>query len=520
MKKALLGGVVVLVIGYGGTTYYFGGEAEKQFKTSIQMVDTALQKQMQDVPGPKFKFLVQNYDKGFFSSTASLKVSVDISQMPQLRKVAMKEFSYQLPLKIENGPFIASIAKPGLAYATSTLQVPDNIAQMAKTQLSPDSKLPELNMSLLINFDNSARFDGSVPAFTLAPNKFPGKFSWKGMDIYYDVSKDMDRINGETTLNGFELDSPFANGSVSKISMVYDMKASEYGGLWTGTGQLTVPAIDISMRGKKFFDLDDLKFDSSANISQGLLALNMSSSMKKATIKNKTYGPLSAKFYAKNIDAQVFSEVQHLLQQVNQSRYLSRKQRNALMDKLDTKVPALVSKGMEVGLSQFNLQLPQGLIKASFSANVPSSSKVASIMDLANVVVAKGQLQMPKSLLENILVTQAKRKIRHQQMMQQLQGSQATNQEPPQDGADVGDGNSTSSNNDAGSQQQTAQPPKMLSQVEIQSLAKEKVDKQLQKLIDNQMISEQADSYMVNLSYDKGHMMVNGKPMTPDMFQQ
>lgn len=513
MKK-VLSGIVILGLAYGGTTYYFGGEAEQQVKHSVKVVDSALKMQSQDAPAPKIELAVKDYDKGFFNSTAKLDFKVDLSSMPKAPPIPIGDLSYSLPLKIEHGPFILSIAKPAMAYATSSATFPEKMQQMAKSQLSSDSTLPELNMSLLINLDSSARFDGEVPEFTLAPKRFPGKFVWKGMNVFYNISKDMAHVDGETVIKGFDLNSPFANAQLSEMKMDYDVHASKYG-LWTGQGSLNIPSINIaSAQGSKLFELSSLGFNSSASIDDDLLALAMQSKLEKMTVKGAEYGPLAFKIEMKNMDAEVFAGMQQTLQELNNAKYLPKERTAQLLKDLDQQLPKLVARGTELSLSDFSFKLPEGLIEGNFNAKVLPDPKVKSALELANFVQASGLLKMPVTLVKSILVKQASNQIKHQQMVQQLQQSTKVSQEPPASMA------TPSSEMEPKADSNKASLPKMLSSAEINTQATDRVSKQLQKLLDNHIIVQQGDSYVVKFSFDKGHVLVNGKAVSPDMLQQ
>ena len=420
MKKGVIGLVAVAALGYGAATYYFGGEAESQINKNVRLLDSAIQQQTSHVAGPKFQFTLKDYQKGFLSSSANLKISLDLSDLPTKAPIPLANLSYDLPLKIEHGPIIMSLIKPGLAYITSTASLPEKMVKMDKAQLSDGSTLPELNMNLLVNFDGSSRFDGKVPPFTIQPKALPGKLSWKGMDMYYDLSPEMNAVNGAAVINGLDLDSPFANGKVDKIDMDYDLKAADYG-LWTGRSSMTVPAISMSSNGQSLFELNKLKFESSANISNGLMSLALNASMAKAMVKAQTFGPMNFIFEASKFDAKTFAGMQGLLQQLNNAKNLPKEQVQALMLELNKQIPALVVKGAEISVKQFEFKLPKGLISANFHAQVPAGNTAKTALELAQLVKANGMVKLPKEMVKTYLVRKARSVIRQKQMMQQKQ---------------------------------------------------------------------------------------------------
>ncbi len=501
MKKALLGGVLVLAGGYVGSTMYFGSEAESQFKQSVTVIDKALQKQIVELPaGPKFQLSLKDYDKGLLSSSAKLNIKVDFDgiQTP----IPMKNLSYDLDLKISHGPFIVALGKPGMAYASSTVELPKKMIDMAKKQLSKDSTLPMMDFSLLINLDQSSRFMAKVPKFTIAPKQIPGKLVWKGMDVFYNMSKDMKSFKGAAVINGLDLDSPFANATVSKMDMTYDLNATQYG-LWVGTGTFSLPTIKVSARGSTIFDLSNLKFDSAADVNNGLLKLSMNTSFASIKAKDQSFGPANLDFELKNLDANSFVKVQQTLQELNNAKLLPKSDSKKLMAQLDKQLPNLLSKGAELSVKNFKFQMPEGLMSGALNVKMSSDIKVTKIVQLADYVHADGQFQVPSVLLENMLVKQASRKIRNQQLLLKLNNRKK--QEAPSEDASVAIDNV---------------PVQLLSKTEINDRAKQQVDKQLNKLLDEKLLIKESNSFVFKFKFDKGHLFVNGKPFDPALFNQ
>jgi uncharacterized protein YdgA (DUF945 family) len=507
MKKGILGLILIVVLGYGGATFYFGGQAQSQLKRNVLVFNDALQKQMQDAPGPKFQVSLVDYSKGFLSSSARLKFTLDMRSLPVPLPGGQAVQSYEMPMEIHHGPFIFSLGKMGLAYATTTARFPEKMAKQAKMFLSESSELPELQMSVFIKIDESFRVDADVPKFQIEPKAgMQGNFIWKGMNAVYNVSSNMVNVDGGAVIEGLSLDSPMAKADVSKIEMNYDVSKAEYD-LWVGTGDMSVPSIDVSFQGMSIFSLADLSFESKAGLDDGLLSMDMRSSMKKAMVRGQNYGPLKFALSIKNLDAKTFASVQKLAQQLNNSRYLPRSQSRELMQKLEQQLPSLVNKGAELDLDKFTFTIPQGEIAADVNAKVAKGVAMKSILELANHVVINAEIKLPKVIVEKALIKRAASYIRHQQMRQQLEN--ANKQE-----AASGDGS-----DDTMAQGQDNMP-KPMSRSEIRDAAKEKVTNQIQRLVDKDLLVQTDSSYIFKFKYDKGLMYLNGAPISKDMLEQ
>lgn len=505
MKKVFIGLVLIIVLGCVGASFFFGGEAENQFKHSVKAFDKALQDKMLQVPSsPQVNLVVKDYDKGIFSSSAKLRVKVDLSAMPMPLPRAMSKISYDLDLKINHGPFILSLMKPGMAYVESSAQLPKNIIDKVKQQLSKDSTLPQLDLSFFLNLDESSMFKTSIPTFTIIPKQFPGKLIWKGMDMTYNMSKDFTHVYGTSVMNGIDFKSPFANADVSQVQMTSDLRASDYG-LWVGTGSFNVPSIRVSARGQNVFDLSKFKLDSSANIKEGLLELSMSSSLASITSKAKSFGPANMVFMVKNLDAKALADVQGVLQQLKDARRLPKDKVEDLTQKLDVQFPKLLARGAELSLSNANFKMPQGLLSASLNIKVPAGIKVTKSMDLVEHVQAKGSLKTPVVLVKKQLFRQAFRQVRYQQRILQRQARKAQSL--------------AALSNDTGVVRST-ESPKRMTRMEMKKLAKQKVENQLNKLLGKQLLIQEDDAYLLKFTFNKGHLFVNEKAFTPDMLEQ
>ena len=508
MKKGLIGVLGIAVLGYAGTSIFFGSEAENQLKKSVKGFDHLLQTQMVNVPAaPKMNLVVKDYSRGLLSSSAKLRIKLDLAGVPIPVPLGKKKMSYDLDIKVNHGPFIFPLSKPGLAFVQSKLAFPENLSRKAKDQLTDDSTLPQLDLSLFIHFDESIRINTTVPAFTLKHKQFPGSFTWKGMTTVYDLSKELDSIKGQGSINGMELKSPFANASIAKMDMNSDMKAADYG-LWVGDGAFNVPSIKVSAQGQTMFDLSKWEMKSSARMTSGLINVGLNMSLEQVMAMGKTYGPANIDFSLKNLDAKTFSEVQALTERIRNSRDLPKEQVRKLTEELNKTLPKMVTRGAELSLKNVRFKMPEGLISAGLNVKVPMGTKANSVVELAEYVKAAGELSVPMVLVDAELVKQAARKIRSEQRTERQRALQS------QMNAGITDA--------SGEKAVTlnSEPPQQMSRAEIKELAEHKVKKQIKKLIDNQLVIQKGANYLFKFTFDKGHLFVNGKPFTPDMLEQ
>lgn len=503
MKKVIFGSVAVVALGYIGTTFYVGGQAEEQVKNTIQLVDKTLQEQMREAMGPSLNVAVVNYNRGLFSSTADLKMSINLGDMLPPKKMPVDKLDYTVKLHINHGPFIFAIGKPGLAYVNSTIELPEKYKKLARMQLASDSTFPKVGLNFLIHFDDTAQFKADIPEFQLLPKAVPGKVIWKGMEATYNVSNQFQTIVGQTFVNGMVLESPMANAELSKVTMAYHLDKSPQG-LWTGNALMQFPSLAVSMMGKSIFELDKLSFKSSAEIKESLLNMSLSASLNKVLVKDKTYGPGDLNFLVDKFDADVFARMQKTLQQIN-SPTLSRKEKNKLLDTIEKDFPLLVNKGAELNLKNLSMQFPEGTLKANASAKVPAGLKVKNNLELADHVDAQAYVKVPSVFVKAALEKQAVRSLKQEQMLQQLSGHTE---------------NRVSDAEEKPAPQPASDNLKTLSQSEIIALAEQKVDDQINKLLEQKVLLAEDNTYVFKFTYNKGHLFINGKPFSPELFKQ
>lgn len=504
MKKGLIGATLFLILGYFGISTFFASKAEEQFKKSVKVFDQALQEKLLQIPvSPRVNLLVKEYSKGLISSSAKLRVNVNLSDMLIPLPISTNKMSYDLDFKIHHGPFVLALGEPGIGYVEASAKLPNKAIEMAKKQLSEDSSFPQLDFSLLLNFDHSSVFKLSIPTFNLVPKQFPGKLVWNGMDMTYRLSNNFDNVQGASVIKGLELTSPFANAKVAKIALLSDLNATEYG-LWVGTGSFDVPEISVSAQGQSVFELSKFKANSSANIHDGLLDTSIHMSLQSVQSLGQSFGPVNVDFLVKNLDAKASVTLQGLLQQFNEVNKLSKDKVEALTQQLDTLFPSALSRGAELSLSNVHFKMPQGVLSGALDIQLPAGLKAKKSMDLVDYVKAKGYLKVPMVLLEEQLTKQASRNINYQQKQLKIKKDQTLA---------ANDNHETDTAPDL-------KAVKLLSRLEINTLAKEKVNKQVKKLTDNQLLIKEGDSYLFKFTFNKGHLFINDKPFSPEMLEQ
>ncbi len=506
MRKGLSVLILVLLIAFAGSYYYYGGVVEREFKQSVDQFNTAMRAQMQG--GPTMTFAIDRYSRGFMSSTADLNISMDMNTGSVSQRAAFKmpRMSYPLKFKISHGPFIFSQMKLGQGYAEARVVVPEKYKGMAKMMLNEESTLPELVISVFMNFNKSDRLSVNIPPFKVVPRGNQGQLDWRGLESVYDVSEDQNKLTGYTLMKGLTVDSPQVQGEMGELKMDYDLNRSSHG-LWVGKATVDFPSLDISAGSQKIFQLEGFNMKSDTNINTGDLNINFVTTLAKIVVKGTDYGPGAVEFAFKKLDAQTFVDLQKRMQSMNRPG-LSPHQKQQMMMTLMPDMLKLFAKGAKFELTRFSVKLPQGTIAANGHVSVPPNTRVDSPVKLAGKLKASVHLKVPSSIVKSMLLKRVERTLRRKQMLKQMNASHSSETPPPDD----------LSSDSASAESQPK--PEVLTPEQLKSLAQKKTTTQLDKLVEHKVIIKEGADYKIDISFDQGQLLVNGKPFSPDLLKQ
>lgn len=524
MKKALLSLVLLVVVAGLGSYYYMGMLAETELNKEISQLNVALAEQA--TQPAKMTVSLANYQRGLFSSTADLefKMKVDMPQGANRPKMRMPRMGYTLKLDIDHGPFIIKSQKLGLAEAHAVVSVPEQARGMAKMMLEDRSTLPELSLSMFLNFGGNGHLSMNLPAFSLFPKTKQGEAEWKGFEAVYHFDKDLKKVNGHAVVKGFDFKNMDNSGHFGEMRMNYDMSYSPFG-FWLGKATLNLASIDVMTAGKNVFTLTDFSMGSGANITSKLLNTDVNSSIKLVKVRDESFGPGDLKISFNGLDASVFKTLQEKVQSLNNPAY-SPTQRQDMMMKLLPLASELLNKGAVFALDNLSLKMPMGQLKANAKLSLKKGVKITKPEDLADNVHAVAHLTIPKVLLKEMLMDKARAAVIREQMQadSKKQASQADS--VASDTSDADTHTSSIEHGDEAKQLADKENAEINTtdtgssdKLDIRQRAEEKVNSQLSKLVTEKVLIEAGDAYKIDVMYEKGQFKVNGKNFLPDQLQ-
>ncbi|MBA2653318.1 MAG: YdgA family protein [Tatlockia sp.] len=516
MKK-FTGLVVFLAALVLGSYYGMGYLTEKKVKEDLKLVNQS----------EGINVEVVNYNRGWFTSEALLNWHLQIPEHEiktpdgQPKIVAAEDYQLNMPLTIYHGPVIIAnkTVKFGLGYAHTDLVLPPKFADQFKNTFTPESTQPKLELSLLVSYLNNSNIDFSVPDFKLvSKNINGGKLDWMGMTSATNVSSDRSKISGNLTVEGLRFVKDKTQTLMSNVTSEYNLHKSPTG-IYLGDASLSFPSLSVTMGDQKLLELSQFDVHSDTNIEEGLFHSQLKSSVEKIIVNNKTYGPGVVAIGIRNLDADVLAKIND---QVNQMQQGNEQQSQQAVLAILPQLPQLLSRGAEFEVSELSFAMPEGKIEGNLLVSLPKD-KAANPFELIQKIQGNGKLKIPTLVLRNILTQSYKQKLSAPQQtqpqniqqgivqqMQQQTGQEATTNQTT---ATIAPTDSTTVN------PAPVDPSTVKPAADVMAQAAEMADKQLASMVQSGVLILQGNDYLIEMNFNQGKLMVNGKPFDPAMLK-
>lgn len=505
IMKKLTGLVVLLAALVLGSYYGMGYLTEKKLKESLALVS-----QSNGVTAS-----VGSYNRGWFKSQAVINWGLHLpehtttSPSGQVQTIPATDLDMQLPVTIYHGPFIFANNEPrfGLGYAETSVDMPEKYIKDFNEAFTDQSTKPKLNLSLFVNYFNTASLDLGVPAFKLFL-KQGGEFDWLGMTSSTEISSNLDSVEGNVTVEGLNVAKDQMKTTMGTVTSEYNLHKSDLG-FYLGDGSFSFPSLVVTNNGVKLFEISQLDTHSDANIDAGLFNTHFKASVEKIIANDKNYGPGNIDIALRNLDAVVLAK---LNDQLNQAQQVSDLERQKIMLSMLPELPKLFSKGPEFEIRELSMVMPQGTIDGNLMISLPKAD-AGNPFELIQKIQGKGKLRIPAEVVKMLLTESIKQKLMAPQqpaqaiqdgIVQQMQQQQAA----PAAGTDT-----------TATPAPTPAPAAPTASADIMQQAANTADQQLQAMVASGVLTQQGTDYLIELNLDKGQLSVNGKPFNPAMIK-
>lgn len=487
MKK-LAGLIIILAVLVLGGYYGMGVLTERTIKKNVEVINQSNGLFAQ----------IEQYDRGWFTSDAKVKWRLHIPERVvsgedgKSQTVAAQDYETVMPIKIYHGPFIYADNKPrfGMGYAKTVFSLPEQYNQQFDEAFSKESTKPQLDMSIFVNYMAQSTLDLSLPSFKLISKDGTGHFDWKGMESSTQMSANMGKVNGNIVIDGMTITKDDTNVNLAKVTSDFNLHKT-HSGLYLGDASFSLPAFDVTVKGKKMFEISSLDASSDSDIKEKLFNTHFNVALKTIIANGQTYGPGEIQIALRNLDADVLADIN---KQASAMQNGTDAERQAAMMALLPELPKLFSKGAEFEISKLSIKIPEGLIEGNLLVSLPKGDN-ANPFELIQKIQGNAKLRMPKVIVkqlvqQSLLQQMAKQPDMQQALIQQMQNAQQ--------------GGPAQANQPAPSQEQ---------------LAAMQTDKQLSAMEQNGLIVAQGSDFVTEVKLEQGKFTVNGKPFDPSMLK-
>ena len=502
MKK-FTGLVVILAALVLGSYYGMGYLTEKKVKESLEVINQSNGLNVQ----------VKEYHRGWFTSMAVLDWHLQIpehaitSANGQPETVPAEEYQLSMPVKVHHGPIIFAHRKVkfGFGYAHSELALPEKVINQFKNTFKAESIQPKLDLSLFVNYLNNTSLELAIPAFNLLAKEGNGQFSWSGLTSDTNVSSNLDKIEGNLSVDGFSLAKDQVKTVMSSIHSEYNLRKNEMG-LYLGDANLSFPSLIITNNEQPIFELNKFHVYSDTNIENGLFSSHFKTSIDKVIANSKIYGPGNLEVEIRNLDATVLAQIN---QQVNQIQQANETQKQQALLALLPELPKLLSKGAEFEIKEMNFVMPQGKVEGNMLISLPKIES-NNPFELIQKIQGNGKFAIPAVVLKEVLVESFRQKLITASQSQPQTLEQGIMQQMQKQ---TGQANQPVANQPVST---TAAAP---NPIQVDQQAQVLADKQIASMLQSGIIIQNENDYILEMKFSQGQLMINNKPFNSEMLK-
>lgn len=475
MKKLVILIVVILlcIAGWAGATYVVGGKVESQYTSLLDEFGQL---------GP-LTMILQSYERGFLSSTARTVLELTIPVPPRPGEQPETEApSETLRLVFESdvkhGPLPAG-SGPGLARIETRLVsvTPDN--ETIDRLLRDFPQLTETISVTDIGFSGTMTDRVRLPALETSIDH--EQIKWGGLSVDSSYSPGDKTIVGSFAMPGLEISGEKGGmtwqGLHGKLDLLEALPL-----LYLGTTDVEIGQMDLNFPndktgGQDLVQMKGFKISSVSGVKDKLVHFNQSMDFTGILLDGELYGPGRCVIDAKHLDGEVLGSFQQQLREL----YRNAKTTNPdelfaqLLPLYTQMLLQLLDKNPEINISRFTFATPKGNIDGRLLVrfDVNREGDTQNPLAMLQALDASAELSMHESL--------AKLLIR-----QNLQ-------------------------NELIAAKQAGQIPDSFSEAELENLAVQQADAQLETLFAQQLVVRDGESIRSKATFRQGELVVNGQ---------
>lgn len=495
MKKwlSLLSVFVVLVIVLLAGYYAMGVGTEITLKRNITLLNRSNGQSNNSVA-----VAIESYQRGWFRSHATLKWTLtvpDPSSEDLLHRTVMtphKVYTFEVPLDIYHGPLMWVDSKLlfGFGYAKTHMGLPAGYEKELDTVYNFKPKKLTYDINILVSFLNKTTIQLKVPNYKLLAKKGNDYFQWLGLETAIEVSGDKQRLQGDLALDGFSWFKNGIQGSLGAVTGEYDIH-KELGCLYIGKAQISLPSLVVSKQDQEILHITNAQLSSKSDIQKGLFNSSISASVSNLAWADNVYSNGALDLSFENFDADVLAAINRKL---NETQRISQSGQSIIWSLLPD-LPALLTKGAQLNMSNFTFTMPDGHVKADATLSLPNEV-MTNPFQLLQKINGMSHLRVSPSVITNWMQTMMRNTVQIKMQKQIL--NQAAIQAQAAAGGIIQD-----------------QPLPSLDNAAIENQVTAKVAEKMHEWTDSGVLVQDGEDYLIVFKLINGKLFINGHPFSP-----
>ena len=482
MKKTLSLGIIGAGVGivlFLGSYYGMGIATERVLKKNIEALSQS----------NGIALELQNYHRGWFQSQAILKWTMKTAQSvtPPLGHhtvmLPRKEYLFDIPLNIYHGPAIVTGSKFrfGLGYAKAQIALPNAFVQeLSAEYVVPTNKLLA-TMEVMVSYLNKINTKFLVPNYALHAKNGVDYLQWQKLKSNITVALNKQQVQGVLSLHGFAWSKQDMEGILSSARTTYDMQQGLYG-LYVGTAKLDLPSLLVTQKLKdqpaqSVLRLVGAHLRTASSIQNALFDTSISLKIKELGLPGKEYlnNVLNVSF--KNLDANTLASMNRKLAELQRPGHTNQPVTWVLIADL----PALLSKGAQLTVDNFEITTHEGDVKAKVYLNLPKEA-MNNPFQLLQKINGESHFRVSKVILNNWLQTMIKRSLLQKEAKQIASTSEGNQPILPRD---------------------------------INAETSARTNEKIKEWVDAGVLVQEEQDYLILMTLTNGKLLINGHPFSP-----
>jgi uncharacterized protein YdgA (DUF945 family) len=491
MKK-LLGFLCLIVILVLGSLYGMGILTERTLQKNVAEVNAS----------SAIVLNIKKYERGLYQSSAVVDMKFKIPGYSFVDdnsnevSVPGRYYDISLPLNIEHGPVLFE-HRPmlfGFGLIESHVVIPDEYTQKFNITYDALAKKPELDLSLFVDFYNKNKLHVSIPEFALTSKSVVNEMKWLGLESDLRFNADFDSLSGGLNLRGAHWQRSGFNYAIEGVSSDYDLHRDKATKLYLGVFNVAVPSFSLKDDKNSIFDIEQLKITSKSDIEQELFNSSVTLGFNKMMMHDKIFGSSFVKIAARNLDSVVFARINKQISSIGNDSQVS--MRNQVLFTIIPQLPDLLNKGAELEITDLRFATTNGVVNGNLLISLEKNA-ANNPFELVKNLQGKGHIDISKSLFKDYIISSIKRKIEFEKAQN----------------LDLTSSNSSPSESGVEPANVVSAAPNSVDDVQIGKQADDKVA----AFIQSNTIVSSGDEYVIDITFNKGQLNVNGKPFTSAM---